>query len=83
MLGISKDIRKTATGKLNENIQAVDKNWDGDNSKKFIQKSKKLQEKMEDSADDIKKISDAIRKMAKSIYDAEMENIEIAKTKSY
>ena len=82
LLEISNDIRKIATDKLEDSIQTIDKNWDGENSKKFINKNKKLQEKMKDSADDIKQISTAIKKMAKQIYDAEMESIRIARTRS-
>lgn len=83
LLNISNDIRKIATDKLNDSIQAIDKNWDGENSKKFLAKSKKLKDQVEDSADDIRRISDAIKKMAKEIYDAEMESIRIAKMRSY
>lgn len=82
LLEISKDIRKIATSKLNDSIQTIDKNWDGENSKKFLTKGKRLKEKIEDSADDIKSASEAIKKMAKAIYDAEMKNIETAKTRS-
>lgn len=83
LMDISNDIRKIATDKLNDSIQAIDKNWDGANSKKFIAKSKKLKDEVEDSANDIRKISDAIKKMAKEIYDAEMESIRIARMRSY
>ncbi len=83
LLNISNDIRKIATDKLNDSIQAIDKNWDGENSKKFLAKSKTLKDQIEDSADDIRKISDAIKKMAKEIYDAEMESIRIARMRSY
>ena len=83
LLNISNDIRKIATDKLDDSIQAIDKNWDGENSKKFITKSKKLKDQVEDSADDIRRISDAIKKMAKEIYDAEMESIRIARMRSY
>lgn len=83
LLEISKDVRKIATNKLNDSIQTIDKNWDGENSKKFLTKSRRLKDKIEDSADDIKLVSESIKKMAKAIYDAEMENIETAKTRSY
>lgn len=79
LLDIASDIRKVANDKLETSIQTVDKNWDGENSKKFISKSKKLKEKVTDSADDIQAIAASIKKMAKQIYDAEMEAIRIAK----
>lgn len=82
LLEISKDVNKIATDKLENSIQAINKNWDGDSSNKFVTKGKKLKEKIVDSADDIAQISGAIKQMAKEIYDAEMRNIQIAKTRS-
>lgn len=83
LMEISNDIRKVATDKLEDSIQVIDKNWDGESSKKFIAKEKKLKSKVEDSAKDIESISGAIKRIAKEIYDAEMASIQIAKTRSY
>lgn len=83
LLDISKEINKLAVNKLADSIQTIDKNWDGNNSKKFIKKGNTLKGKIEDSAEDLKKISDSIKQMAKKIYDAEMESIRIAKERSY
>ena len=76
---IAKEIRKTADDKLESSIQTIDKNWDGANSKKFVNKSKRLKEKVTDSADDIDAVAGSIKTMAKKIYDAEMEALRIAK----
>lgn len=80
---ISNNIRKVANDKLESNIEKVNKDWDGINSKKFIDKGNLIKDKIVDSADDINLIAESIRKMAKAIYDAEMENIRIAKIRSY
>lgn len=80
---IAERVSEIATGKLTESIENIDKNWDGANSKKFLKKSNELKAKVEDSAKDIAAVADAIRKMAKAVYDAEMKNIETAKTRSY
>lgn len=79
LLDIAKDVRKVAKDKMEPSIQTIDKNWDGDSSKKFVTKSNQLKEKVVDSADDIQKIAGAIKEMAKKIYDAEMEAIRVAK----
>lgn len=79
---VAKEIRNVANDKMETSIQTIDKNWDGDNSKKFIDKSKKLQEKVKNSAKDIDSISQAIKEMAKEIYDAEMRAVAIAKERS-
>lgn len=80
---IGDNVGKIASGKLTDSISNIDKNWDGENSKKFIKKSNDLKAKVEDSSKDIKAIAGAIKQMAKAIYDAEMRNIEIAKKRSY
>ena len=79
---ISKEIKKLAENKLTDSLQTIDKNWDGDNSKKFIKKGNTLKGKIEDSAEDLQKVSTSIRQMAKKIYDAEMESIRIAQERS-
>ncbi len=76
---IAKEIRKVADNKMETSIQTIDKNWDGDSSKKFVNKSRQLKEKVADSADDIDAIASAIKTMAKKIYDAEMEALRIAR----
>ncbi len=76
---IAKEIRKVANDKMETSIQTVDKNWDGDSSKKFVNKSRQLKAKVVDSADDIDAIASAIKTMAKKIYDAEMEALRIAR----
>lgn len=81
LIEISEGIGKIASGKLSDGINIIDKNWNGENSNKFISKSNKLKTKVEDSAKDIKNIADTIKKMAKVTYDAEMESIRIAKEK--
>ncbi|MDE6434729.1 MAG: WXG100 family type VII secretion target [Lachnospiraceae bacterium] len=79
LLDISKDIRKIANDKMESSIQTIDKNWDGDSSKKFVNKSRQLKNKVVDSADDIQAVAGSIKEIAKRIYDAEMEAVRIAK----
>jgi len=82
LLDISKEVKKLADNKLTDSIQTIDRNWDGENSKKFIKKGNTLKGKIEDSAEDLQKVSESIKQMAKKIYDAEMENIRIARERT-
>ena len=82
LLDISKEVKKISENKLADSLEKIDKNWDGENSKKFIKKGNTLKGKIEDSADDLKKVSESIKQMAKKIYDAEMESLRIAKERS-
>ena len=76
---IAREVHKLADQTLADSISTIDKNWDGDNSVKFISKGNRLREKISDSGDDISRIADAVRQMAKAIYDSEMEALRIAR----
>ncbi|MDE5778006.1 MAG: hypothetical protein K2I10_05800 [Lachnospiraceae bacterium] len=82
LVGIAKEVRKVVNANIAESLTAIDKNWDGENSVKFIKKGNVLKGKISDSADDIEKIAGDIRIMAKRIYDAEMEAIRIARQRA-
>lgn len=82
LLEIAKEVRKVAKTNMSESLTAIDKNWDGENSVKFIKKGNVLKDKISDSADDIERIAGDIKIMAKRIYDAEMEAVRIARQRA-
>lgn len=82
LMSIAKEVRKVANNSLADSIKTIDKNWDGDNSVKFINKGNKLKDKIADSADDIEKVAGAIKTMAKTIYDGEMAALRIARERA-
>ena len=79
LIDIAKEIKKSANSKMEPSIQTIDKNWDGESSKKFVNKSKKLQSNIVESAGSIEAVAASIKTMAKNIYDAEMEALRIAR----
>ncbi len=76
---IAKEVRKLADRSLTDSLTSIDKNWDGENSKKFLNKGNKLKGRIADSADDIQRIAESIRQMAEAIYESEMEAVRIAR----
>lgn len=82
LVSIAKEVRKIADNSLADSIKTIDKNWDGDNSVKFINKGNKLKDKIADSANDIEKVAGAIKTMAKTIYDGEMAALRIARERA-
>lgn len=82
LLQVAKEVRKIANNSLAESITKIDKNWDGDNSVKFINKGNKLKEKIADSADDIENIAGGIKTIAKNIYNSEMTALRIARERA-
>ena len=57
--------------------------WTGDNASKFTNKMGMVAEDLEKMAKNLEKTADAIRKNAKTIYDAEMEAKRIADMRTY
>lgn len=66
-----------------EALQDISGSWKGDNASLYIHKGNTLKENMTDTAQQLKQISDAIKKKAKFIYDTEQKAVSIAKTRSY
>lgn len=82
LMSVAKEVRKVADNSLADSIKTIDKNWDGDNSVKFINKGNKLKDKIADSANDIERVAGAIKSMAKTIYDGEMTALRIARERA-
>lgn len=82
LMTVAKEVRRVANNSLADSIKTIDKNWDGDNSVKFINKGNKLKDKIADSADDIERVAGAIKSMAKTIYDGEMTALRIARERA-
>lgn len=76
-------LEKEGTVHLEEALQVVRTNWKGENSAAYLAKGQSLQGKIETSAADLRRTAQTIRRMAKTIYDAEMTAWEIANTRTY
>jgi WXG100 family type VII secretion target len=59
-------------------LDDVSKAWKSDSSPQFIKKGQKLETDMRTTVENLKKISSAIRAIAKRVYTAEMEAWRIA-----
>lgn len=72
------NIKNLSDKKYNSTLNELAVNWTGDNSQKFIGKGRQLQINMTSTADAIQAVAEAIREIARVIYEAEMEAWERA-----
>ena len=75
-------IRSTANQKVEESMQLLSSGWKGNNATEFLRKYSELKRQILESAEELRSIADDIRRAAKIIYNAEMEALRIAQSKS-
>ena len=75
-------IRSTANQKVEESMQLLSSGWKGNNATEFLRKYSELKSQILESAEELRSIADDIRRAAKIIYNAEMEALRIAQSKS-
>lgn len=80
---IAKELRNTANRDFQDCISEISYNWTGDNSTAYVSKCNKLKSKIIKTSDQLDRTATTIRKIAKSIYDAEMNALQIAKIRKY
>ncbi len=64
-------------------MQNLAANWKGNNASGYLSKGAKLQGKMNVTVNELRNTASDIRKIAKSLYDAEMAALEIASRREY
>lgn len=80
---ISRKIKHNAESYISGMIRSLDSHWNGDASKAFIEKEKRLAEKMLNEALSLQQVADTIRRIAQRTYEAEMRALELSRKRSY
>jgi len=80
---IANDLSNLSSKEFGGVLQSVSVNWKSDNSTIYLNKGRTLQEDINKTVKSFKKIADDIRVIARRLYDAEMEAIRIAETRTY
>lgn len=75
---VADDLKKLSKAKMEDTLELISANWTGDNSDKYVSKGKILQSNICNTASALDDVAQAIRDIAKVIYDAEMEAWERA-----
>jgi uncharacterized protein YukE len=80
---IAQKINQAGQTDLMNCMQKIGEDWKSDSSTAYQKKGKVVAENLVKISDSLKKTAQAIRKIAKTTYDAEMRALEIAKVRKY
>lgn len=75
---IADRLEKTANVNLVDTLNALGREWKGENASMYIKKGYVLKENIGDTAKSLQKAASTVRAVAKKIYNTEMENLRIA-----
>jgi len=75
-------IRTTANQKVEQSMQLLSSGWKGNNATAYLRKYSELKRQILESADELNSIADDIRRTAQIVYNAEMEALRIAQTRT-
>lgn len=75
---IAGTIDNLAGNRIDEIMQGLKREWKGDSARLYIENIGRLQDRLKSRAKELRKIAQDIRNKAKSIYETEKRNIEIA-----
>lgn len=75
---IARDIGRIADNSFESVLSGIGSAWQSDSSAGYIRKGRKVQDELRNSAQELIKSASAIRKIAETIYDAEMRALSIA-----
>lgn len=68
---------------LNGTLQQLSEAWKGESASAYMQKGQRLEEKIVQTAKELKKTAQTIRSTAKRTYNAEMRARELARQREY
>lgn len=79
----AEQLKRLAKRSLESSLDTLSGSWKGENAGAYIQKGVTLQREIADTSDELERVASDIRRIAKRIYDAEMEALRIASERDY
>ncbi|MBT9778510.1 hypothetical protein GPL15_18585 [Clostridium sp. MCC353] len=76
-------LKKLANTSLDNSLGTLSENWKGENAGAYIRKGAMLQKEIAATSEELNRVAGDIRRIAKRIYDAEMEALRIASRRDY
>ncbi len=76
---VADSLSRLAGTELQNTLEGLNNEWQGDNAVKYIQKGYIVKEDMDKTVKNLRKVADSIRTIAQNIYNAEMEALRIAR----
>lgn len=75
---IARRLKQLSQSNLEESMQNLATSWKGENAVSFVRKEQQLQRDIKDTANNLNRIADDIRTVAKRVYEAEKQAYQIA-----
>ncbi|MBS6645295.1 MAG: hypothetical protein KH366_17085 [Clostridiaceae bacterium] len=76
-------LKKLANASLETSLDTLSESWKGENAGAYIRKGVMLQKDIAATSEELNRVAADIRRIAKRIYDAEMEALRIASRRDY
>ena len=76
---IAEEMRNSAENDLRDCMLEIAGNWTGENARAYLQKVEKLSDSVRKTSERLKDTAEAIRKIARNTYNAEMRALELAR----
>lgn len=76
-------LKKLAKTSLENSLNTLSGSWKGENANAYVRKGVTLQNEILNTSQELDRVASDIRRIAKRIYDAEMEALRIASERDY
>ena len=80
---IAEEMRNSAENDLRDCMSEIAGNWTGENARAYLQKVEKLSDSVRKTSERLKDTAEAIRKIARNTYNADMRALELARIRKY
>ncbi len=81
--GVADRLSSLSGRQFGATMQNLSANWKGENASGYLNKGARLQDKMNGTVNELRNTAGDIRRIARALYDAEMEALEIASRREY
>ncbi|MBO5474618.1 MAG: WXG100 family type VII secretion target [Lachnospiraceae bacterium] len=81
--GTAERLSRLSNYQFENTMQQLAANWKGENASEYMNKGDRLQQQMNGTAKELYNIAADIRRVAKRLYQAEMEALRIAQKRDY
>ncbi len=81
--GVADKLSNLSSRQFGATMQNLSANWKGENASGYLNKGVRLQNKMDSTVNELRNIAEDIRRIARTLYDAEMAALEIALRRQY
>ena len=80
---ISEKLLRLSGGTYEDTLNSITSSWKGDNSIRYVDKGRHIQDNITAVANEVKKTADVLQEIIKNLYDAEMKSSETAEVRVY